>query len=69
MAGPISPLREPSPLMDTIKPIIVLIEFHCQFITNLLRPSYKFYMIGLFNQQEVQVEVHAIKALRYFIGL
>ena len=30
------------------------------------KPWYKSHTLGLFDQQEVQVEVHAIKALKYF---
>ena len=50
----------------------ITVEFHCQFITTRLRPYweaktwYNFYIIGLFDQQEIQVEVHAIKVLKYF---
>ena len=50
----------------------ITVEFLCRLITNQLRSCweaktwYKFYILGLFDQQEIQVEVHAIKALKYF---
>ena len=55
--------------MDIIKAIFVLqlnpLLFHNKHALTLLRSKrcHKFYVIGVFDQREIQVEVHAIEAI------